>query len=208
MTKSEKGATFVAVSLAVSLVVGVCAAVRWAGSSAVALLVTTAFLTTVMVVLSGWVAYRTWKAHDQPSPAPPAATGPALVPVPDGTTEMPPLETPDPAPTQRSVTWYCMYPTSSYIEWNVAGYQTFTATLGIADDTSDAFGAIASMTFYDEDGRQLTKPIDVRMGHPQPVRIPLAGVVHLRLTCSGRDARTNETRGFRSSLGDPAIFNG
>ncbi|MBT8227538.1 MAG: hypothetical protein HKP61_07215 [Dactylosporangium sp.] len=106
----------------------------------------------------------------------------------------------------RSIQKYCYRPTQTYLEWNVAGSSKFTATLGISDDTEDSFGAIAEMIFYDQDGHELLpKPVDVSVGHPQPVEIPLSGVVHLRVTCSGRDAKTNDVRSTTAAFGDALI---
>ncbi len=107
----------------------------------------------------------------------------------------------------RSVSMVCEDATSRYIEWNVAGAQTFKTVVGVGDDTSDAFGNIAEMIFYDQDGHQLGKAVDVSVGHPAAVTIPLQGIVHVRVTCSGRNAKTNEQRYFYGALGDPILIN-
>jgi len=322
VTKTEKGATFVALSLITSLAVGVCSALNWAGSNALSLLVATAFLTTAMAVLSGWIAVRTWREHQlltsasnspipvqyvrrgiwhllsrrqwntltlgltaivaltgtfagvevlqaqptqaatqqspQPRPVPtavavtpatsPALLGPTVDPSVDPSlTDSPTVEpsvgdsssvdptddaTPVPTPGMtgyldsvqpvnggydsgpvmlsghrypRGLTMYCYRATDDYIEWNVAGYKTFKSTLGVADDASYAFGNIAEMIFYDQDGRQLGL-YDVSLGHPKQATFSLVGVVHLRVTCSGRDAKTNHERSFRGALADAEIL--
>jgi hypothetical protein len=317
MSKSEKGAAFVASSLGISLVGAVCSAVRWAGPRAITLLVATAFLTAMMVLVAAWTAYRTWRIHRslmqaslspvpvllgrqgvwhwltrrqwiiltfgltaitaltgglagvevlhqprptsnfaQPAPAttiptvtanpptvpaavPPPASEPTTTPTPSADHSSSPTDSPDPGSSTprpgattyldvtdpvnggsyhdagaitfsgkrypRSLKMGCQSATSNYLEWNVAGYQTFSATFGIPDSVSDAFGAVAELIAYDQDGHELTKPIDVSLGHSQQVTIPLTGVVHLRLTCSGRDTKTNRERYFYSGLGDPLI---
>jgi hypothetical protein len=108
----------------------------------------------------------------------------------------------------RSVSFWCSRPTSSYIEWNVAGSREFNATLGVADDTSNAFGRVVEMIFYDQDGRQIGKPTDVSVGHPVPITLPLTGVVHLRMACSGRDAKTSDQVEVRAAMGDAKIVSG
>lgn len=106
----------------------------------------------------------------------------------------------------RSMTFGCSAATSSYVQWNVAGAARFEATAGIADDTEDAFGAVAELIFYDQDGRQLTpNPVDVSVGHPQKVSLDLHDVVNLRLTCAGRDSKTAKQRYTPASLGDAFI---
>jgi hypothetical protein len=62
------------------------------------------------------------------------------------------------------------------------------------------------MIFYDQDGHQLAQPIDVSVGHKQSVTIDLKNIVHLRVTCAGRDAKTNQPRSFYAALGDPILI--
>ncbi|GIF73926.1 hypothetical protein [Asanoa siamensis] len=109
----------------------------------------------------------------------------------------------------RSISFWCSRATSSYVQWNVAGSATFTATAGIDDGTQGAFGLAAEMIFYNEDGRQLVpKPIDVSVGHPRKVEIDLTGVVSLRMTCSGRVMKTNDQASVYTTLGDALIIRG
>ena len=106
----------------------------------------------------------------------------------------------------RGVTFWCSSVTNSRLQWNVAGYSSFTATAGVDDATENAFGAVVEFIFYDQDGHQLTpKPVDVSVGHSRKVRLDLKGVVNLRMTCSSRDSKTNDVRSTRSALGDPII---
>jgi hypothetical protein len=108
----------------------------------------------------------------------------------------------------RSVTMSCYRASSNYVEWNVAGNSSFSATLGVSDDASNAFGAIAEFIFYDQDGHQLGKALDVSVGHAAPVALDLRGVVHLRVTCSGRDSKTNGEHGFYAALGNAVVVRG
>ena len=108
----------------------------------------------------------------------------------------------------RSISFRCSRPTYSYIEWNVAGSREFSATLGVADDTSDAFGRVVEMIFYDQDGHQIGKPTDVSLGHPASITLQLTGVVHLRMACSGRDAKTSDQVEVRAAMGDAKVVSG
>jgi hypothetical protein len=105
----------------------------------------------------------------------------------------------------RSISMSCHYATDSYNEWNVAGRRTFSAMLGIDDNAEDVFGALAEFLFYDQDGHQLGKTYTVSVGHPQAVTLDLSSVVRLRITCSGRDSKTNSSRYFRATLGDAYV---
>lgn len=106
----------------------------------------------------------------------------------------------------RGIEFSCDDVTNSTVQWNVAGYNHFTAVAGIDDTTTNAFGALVEFIFYDQDGHQLNgKPIDVSVGHPRKVSFDLKSVVSLRMTCSSRDSKTNEERSTYSALGDPTI---
>ncbi|HZN73128.1 MAG TPA: hypothetical protein VFC00_15780 [Micromonosporaceae bacterium] len=105
----------------------------------------------------------------------------------------------------RSVQMRCYRAAEQFNEWNVAGRTSFSATLGIADDADDSFGAIAEFIFYDQDGRQLGQAYAVSVGRPKPVQLNLTSVIRLRITCSGRDSRTNEARLFYAVLGDAYV---
>src|SRR2546430_5231188 len=60
----------------------------------------------------------------------------------------------------RSISMSCQRASYNIIEWNVAGYHSFSAMVGIGDDTSNAFAGIIEIIFYDQDGRQLNPPVD------------------------------------------------
>ncbi|BCJ73643.1 hypothetical protein CS0771_31870 [Catellatospora sp. IY07-71] len=106
---------------------------------------------------------------------------------------------------QRSVRVSCERPNEDYTEWNVAGFHTFKATLGISDDQSNAFGAIGEFVFYNQNGNAIGKPHVVSIGSPKKVEVDLTGVVRLRITCSGRDSKTSKTRSLYTIFGDATI---
>ena len=105
----------------------------------------------------------------------------------------------------RSVTLYCSGSDGGYVEWSVAGSRSFSATAGIADDARDTTGAIAEWLFYDQDGHQLGKTIDVSVGHPAAVTLNLQNVVRLRVLCQGRDGKSSGGRFFYAVLGDAVL---
>ncbi|UQU62694.1 NPCBM/NEW2 domain-containing protein [Couchioplanes caeruleus] len=106
----------------------------------------------------------------------------------------------------RGIQFYCDTPTNSHMQWNVAGNVSFSATAGIDDSTEDAFGKIVEILFYDQDGhRLLSKPAEVSVGHPAKLSLKLTGVVGLRMTCSSRDAKTNEQNDTYAVFGDPIV---
>jgi hypothetical protein len=109
----------------------------------------------------------------------------------------------------RGISLWCSTATNSYLQWNVAGYVKFHAVAGVDDNTQDAYGMTVEMIFYDQDGRELLpKPVESAQGHAQEITINLTGVVSLRMTCAGRQTKTNHPYSVYASLGDPVIVHG
>jgi hypothetical protein len=106
----------------------------------------------------------------------------------------------------RGLQFYCSTDTESRIQWNVAGYTKLQTTVGIDDQTQNAYGVVSDLTFYNQDGHQmLAKPVEVSMGHPRVVSFNLSGATSILITCSGHVAKTNAQRGIRTALGDPTV---
>ncbi|MGE5289476.1 MAG: hypothetical protein ACM3ML_20210 [Micromonosporaceae bacterium] len=111
-------------------------------------------------------------------------------------------------PYPDSISFYCSggvgdQPSEAY---DVAGSSTFTALVGIADNEQDVTGVIATVTFSNESGQQLGKPVQVSLGHPIKVTLNITGLTQLGITCNGRDQHTSQTvTGFRVALGDAGI---
>jgi hypothetical protein len=90
--------------------------------------------------------------------------------------------------------------------YDVAGSNTFTAEIGLADDTQGVTGVIATVTFSNEAGQQLGNPVEVSLGHPEAVTLNVTGVTQLGLSCIGRDAHTNQAvTSFSVALGNAGV---
>ncbi len=90
--------------------------------------------------------------------------------------------------------------------YDVAGSTEFSAEVGIADNMENVTGVIATVTFSNEAGQQLGKPVQVSLGHPVKVRLNISGLTQLGMTCNGRDAHTSQAVfSFSVSLGDAGI---
>jgi hypothetical protein len=91
--------------------------------------------------------------------------------------------------------------------YDVAGSSTFTAEVGLADNTYGVTSVIATLTFSNEAGQQLSKPVEVSLGHPVQVTLNVTGVTQLGLSCVGRDAHTNQAAAasFSVALGNAGI---
>jgi hypothetical protein len=112
-------------------------------------------------------------------------------------------------PYPNSVSFSCDGPQGNGqpdMAYDVAGSSTLTAEVGIADDTQSVTGVIATVTFTNEAGQQLGKPVQVSLGHPVPVTLNITGVTQLGMACVGRDAHTSQVaNGFNVALGNAGI---
>jgi hypothetical protein len=108
---------------------------------------------------------------------------------------------------EESVHLYCSDRVGgSKVGWDVAGFRTFTATIGIADGASGAIGAIGHVTITDQDEKALITPLDTKLGSPQTVNIALNGTVQIVISCNGYDSKTNRPRNlFTITLGNAAV---
>ncbi len=90
--------------------------------------------------------------------------------------------------------------------YDVAGSSTFTAEVGIPDNMQNATDVIATVTFSNEAGDRIGKPIQVSLGHPVKLTVAIGNVTQLGMTCNGRDAHTGQVaNAFQVSLGDAGI---
>jgi hypothetical protein len=90
--------------------------------------------------------------------------------------------------------------------FDVAGSSTFTTEVGIADNMQNATDVIATVTFTNESGQLLGKPVQVSLGHPVKLRLSIGNVTQLGMTCSGRDAQTDQVAGyFQVALGNASV---
>jgi hypothetical protein len=90
--------------------------------------------------------------------------------------------------------------------YDVAGSTTFSAVVGIPDNTPDVTDVIASVTFSNEADQRIGKPVQVSLGHPVRVTLDTAGVTQLGVTCTGRNAGTGQSAsGFQVALGNAHV---
>jgi hypothetical protein len=90
--------------------------------------------------------------------------------------------------------------------YDVAGNTVFIADVGLADNTENATGVIATVVFSNEAGQDLGKPVQVSLGHPKKVTLNISGLTQLGMTCNGRDAQTGQAvYSFNVALGDAGI---
>lgn len=90
--------------------------------------------------------------------------------------------------------------------FNVAGNSTFSAVVGIADDSQGATDVIATVTFSNESGQRVGRLVQVSLGHPVKLSLNIGGVTQLGMTCNGRDRRTSQVvNDFQVTLGDAGV---
>jgi hypothetical protein len=90
--------------------------------------------------------------------------------------------------------------------YDVAGSSTFTTEVGIADNMQNATDVIATVTFTNESGQLLGKPVQVSLGHPVKLKLSTGNVTQLGMTCSGRDGQTDQVaNSFQVALGNANV---
>ena len=90
--------------------------------------------------------------------------------------------------------------------YDVAGNTVFTAEVGLADNTENVTGVIATVVFSNEAGQELGKPVQVSLGHPKKVTLNISDLTQLGMTCTGRNAQTGQTAySFDVAVGDAGI---
>jgi hypothetical protein len=95
----------------------------------------------------------------------------------------------------NSVTFGCDGPASSDQPdeaFDVAGHTLFRAVVGIPDNAQDATSLDETVTFANQGGTQLIKPVVVSLGNPAVVRLNISGVTQLEVTCSGTNSQTQQ----------------
>ena len=113
-------------------------------------------------------------------------------------------------PYPDSVVFYCSVqsngqPTEA---WDVEGKTTFTAVVGIPDDSSNVTGDVATLTFTSQDGKQLARNVTVSLGHPAHVSLNVSGVTQLDITCNATNPSNNgvSVGSLQAALGDARVF--
>jgi len=90
--------------------------------------------------------------------------------------------------------------------FDVAGHNLFRAVVGIPDNAQNATSLNETVTFANQDGTQLMKPVVVSLGNPAVVRLNISGVTQLEMTCSGTDPQTQQQEnGNQVTLGNAYI---
>lgn len=108
----------------------------------------------------------------------------------------------------KSVLFYCDGGSGDQpdVAYDVAGSSSFTAVVGIPDNMTNATDVTATVTFTNESDQRLGHSVQVSLGHPASVRLPINGVTQLGITCVGRDIRTGkQTNGFQVAIGNPRV---
>ncbi len=90
--------------------------------------------------------------------------------------------------------------------YDIAGSHTFTAIVGIPDNTPNVTGVDETVIIADQNGTQLAKPIVVSLGSPARVQLNVSNVTQLEVTCTGVDRHTHQTaNGNPLTLGNAGV---
>jgi hypothetical protein len=105
----------------------------------------------------------------------------------------------------NSITLHCGSFGGDYITYDVAGYSTLDATVGVPNDFGGAIGRTGTVTFFGGGARQLGQPLTVSLDHPQRVHIDLPGGSQLKITCAGYDTTAHASSFIDVVLGSATL---
>jgi hypothetical protein len=88
--------------------------------------------------------------------------------------------------------------------WDVAGSSTFSATVGVPDNTQDVTGYKAQLAFASQNGTKLATTVTVSLGQPATVSFSISGVTQLDVTCNVVAPSGQQPFGFQVGLGNAA----
>ncbi|MEV4654821.1 hypothetical protein [Micromonospora sp. NPDC049301] len=109
----------------------------------------------------------------------------------------------------RSPGMGCLTTRSMAVEWNTAGYERFSALLGIADSDDEGSRIAIQIKFKDQDGKTLKSGVVVSLGHPAQVSFPLGNATRLRVECLADDKSGSERgRHVTLRLGEATVSRG
>jgi hypothetical protein len=92
------------------------------------------------------------------------------------------------------------------VAFDVAGHTLLRAVVGIPDNAQDAANLDETVTFANQSGGLLAKPVVVSLGKPVAVRLNISGVTQLEMTCLGTNTQTQrQDGGAELALGDAYI---
>jgi hypothetical protein len=90
--------------------------------------------------------------------------------------------------------------------FDVAGHTQFRAVVGVPDNAQDATNLNETVTFANQSGAQLMKPVVVSLGNPAVVRLNISGVTQLEVICSGTNSETQaQDNGNQLTLGNANV---
>jgi hypothetical protein len=119
----------------------------------------------------------------------------SLQPTVDNAEEQTGLQVMSAANYPDSVTFYCEGPQGNGQPdeaFNVAGHSVFKAVVGIPDDAPIATSVDETITFTNQAGAQLSKPVTVSLGKTATVQLNISGVTQLGMTCTGLNTQTQQ----------------
>jgi hypothetical protein len=78
------------------------------------------------------------------------------------------------------------------VAYDVAGHTLFHAAVGIPDDAQDATNVNETVSFANQSGALLIKPVVVSLGKLATVQINISGVTQLEMTCTGTNTQSQQ----------------
>jgi len=92
------------------------------------------------------------------------------------------------------------------VAYDVAGHTVFHAVVGIPDNAQNATNVNETVSFANQSGALLIKPVVVSLGNPTTVQMNISGVTQLEMTCTGTNTQTQQPdNGEELALGNAYV---
>ncbi|MEU0817102.1 hypothetical protein [Streptomyces mirabilis] len=90
--------------------------------------------------------------------------------------------------------------------YNVSGYKTLQASVGIASDSYNAIGSVGSVSVTSASGNQIGHPVETRSSSVAKLSVDISGQDQVKITCVMTKTGSEGKSYFTTALGDAVLI--
>jgi hypothetical protein len=90
--------------------------------------------------------------------------------------------------------------------YNVSGYKTLQASVGIASDSYNAIGSVGSVSVTSASGNQIGRPVETRSSSVTKLSVDISGQDQVQITCVMTKTGSEGKSYFTTALGDAVLI--
>ncbi|MFF3576166.1 hypothetical protein [Streptomyces mirabilis] len=92
--------------------------------------------------------------------------------------------------------------------YNVSGYKTLQASVGIASDSYNAIGSVGSVSLTSASGNPIGRPVETRSSSVTKLSVDISGQDQVKITCVMTKTGSEGMSYFTTALGDAVLIAG